>query len=184
MAEGAQSEFSRRHGHWVASSVLAVLLFVFFGVVSAFYIYNTTARVEGPSMEPSLLPHDIVLVSRGYTAPVRGDIVVIDAPPSPHLAPGSRLVKRVVAVGGDRVAVRDGQAVVNGTVEQGAYTVYVATADISMREIIVPGDSIFVLGDNRPASSDSRIFGPVPEDLIVGRVTAVIAPINRMRIVP
>ena len=71
----------------------------------------------------------------------------------------------------------------NGTIEQGAYTVYVATADISMREITVPGDSIFVLGDNRPASSDSRIFGPVPEDLIVGRVTAVIAPIDRMRIV-
>jgi signal peptidase I len=166
-------------GHHVALVLLPVLLVVFMGLFVGLYVTHTTTRVHGPSMAPTLLPEDILLVTRGYDSPVRGDVVVVQSPdPDDN---GELLVKRVIGIPGDEVTVVDGMAVVNGEGERGPYTVYVSPGDINVNLLTVPPGAIFLLGDNRPVSSDSRVFGPEPLELVMGRVVSIVAPIHRVR---
>jgi len=169
----------QRVSEHVAVVILLVLLVVFVGLVSVLYITHTTAKVEGGSMKPGLLPEDILLVTRGYDNPLRGDIVVFKAPVSQELEPGSELVKRVVGLPGDEVQVVNGVAYVNGEVEKGAYTVATWPGDIGLPLTRVPDGHLFLLGDNRAVSVDSRMIGPVPLELVIGRVESIIAPVNR-----
>lgn len=164
-------------GHRIALVLLPVLLVVFIGLFVALNVTHTTTRVHGPSMAPTLLPEDILLVTRGYDAAVRGDVVVVQSPDPDD--EGELLVKRVIGTPGDEVTVVDGRAIVNGQAERGAYTVYVSGGDINVNLLTVPPGSLYLLGDNRPVSSDSRIFGPTPVDLVLGRVVSIIAPITR-----
>ncbi|MHB9005189.1 MAG: signal peptidase I [Coriobacteriia bacterium] len=166
-------------GYHVALVLLPVLLVVFVGLFVGLYVTHTTTRVHGPSMAPTLLPEDILLVTRGYDSPIRGDVVVVRSL-DPDDA-GELLVKRVIGIPGDEVSVVDGRALVNGESERGPYTVYVSAGDINVSLLTVPPGAVYVLGDNRPVSSDSRIFGPQPLDTVVGRVISIIAPINRAR---
>lgn len=170
-----ESQFSHR----LAVVLLVPLSILLVGLLSTLYINNTTALIEGPSMEPTLLSGEIVLVSRGYELPARGDIVVISAEFADETP--QKLVKRVIALEGDEVEVRAGTAIVNGSAEKGAYTVYVAPADLELARQIVPEGHVFVLGDNRPVSEDSRIFGTVPMDWIDGEVTWVVQPVSQAR---
>ncbi len=169
----------RRISEHVSVVVLLVLLVILVGVISVLYITHTTVKVQGVSMKPGLLPEDILLVTRGYDSPVRGDTVVVYSPESVHLEPGSELVKRVIAVPGDEVRVENGVAYVNGQMEKGDYTVATYPGDIGLPLTTVPAGSIFVLGDNRAVSVDSRMVGPIPLESVVGRVVSIIAPINR-----
>ena len=159
--------------------ILLCLLVVFVGLVSVLYVTHTTAKVQGGSMKPGLLTEDVLLVTRGYDNPVRADVVVFEAPVSQHLEPDSELVKRVIALPGDEVRVENGVAYVNGDKERGAYTVATYPGDIGIGLITVPPGHIFVLGDNRAVSVDSRMLGPIPLELVIGRVEYIIAPINR-----
>lgn len=138
--------------------------------------------VSSTSMEPTLGNGDRVLVNKvDYRAsqPRRGDIVLIEAPPG--WAIGDELVKRVVAVGGDTVEGTDGHLVVNGAApDEGYLPVGASTADFDPIE--VPEGYVFVLGDNRPASVDSRAFGPIPEGTVTARVDAVIWPLSDARV--
>ncbi len=163
----------------LALVILLPLLFVFVGLVSVLYITHTTARVEGDSMLPDLLPEDILLVTRGYERPVKGDVVVLHAPNDPRLQPGSELVKRVIAIPGDEIEIIDGIAYVNGRKEEGSYKTILAPKDKGMPLTTVPAGTVILLGDNRPVSLDSRYIGPVALDLVIGRVVAIIAPVNR-----
>jgi len=163
----------------VAVFVMLVLIVAFIGLVSVLYITHTTAKVDGGSMKPGLLPEDILLVTRGYDRPLRGDIVVFRAPASKDLEPDSELVKRVVGLPGDEVQVVAGVAYVNGEVEKGSYTVATWPGDIGLPLTRVPEGHLFLLGDNRAVSVDSRMIGPVPLELVIGRVESIIAPINR-----
>ncbi|MFF3446557.1 signal peptidase I [Streptomyces sp. NPDC002667] len=133
-------------------------------VVAAFLV--EPVRVESTSMEPTLLSGDHLLVDdRAYrdAPPRRGDLVVFDGS-------GATLVKRVVAVAGDTVAIEDGVLEVNGrAVEEPA--VDPRTVDgMYFGPARVPAGTVFVLGDNRRHSVDSRQFGPVPVARVTGRV--------------
>lgn len=172
-----------RRSNAVTLFVFLPLLVVLIGVISVLYVTHTTARVQGPSMEPTLVNDDIVLVTRGYDRPLRGDIIVMDGPEHPQVTPGAVLVKRVIAVAGDTVEVRAGRAYVNGQPERGSYTVFVADMDIELDPGVVPEGQVFVLGDNRPVSEDSRIFGPADIGLVQGRVVAILSPFGRMSLV-
>jgi signal peptidase I len=123
-------------------------------------------RVESTSMEPTLRAGDHLLVDeRAYwrATPRRGDLVVFDRG-------GSRLVKRVAAVAGDTVGIEDGVLTVNGRP--------VTETAIDRRDLDglyygpshVPDGTVFVLGDNRRHSVDSRQFGPVSVGEVRGRV--------------
>jgi signal peptidase I len=130
-----------------------------------------------PSMEPTLRVGEYFLADASYyrsRAPSRGDVAVYLHPRQSHLY----YIKRIVAVEGDRVAVKGGRAVVNGMVVEEPY-VDAGAADIrfaNMPEIRVPAGHVYVLGDNRANSVDSRdtvAHGPVPVANLIGRVTDI-----------
>jgi signal peptidase I len=128
-------------------------------------------RNASHGMDPTLRINQIIIVSAwSYRAadPHEGDIVVFRYPPDPSVT----YVKRVVAVGGSTVEIRDGVVFVNG---QRLAEPYLKSAPAvtegwkTMAPFHVPVGSYFVMGDNRNNSVDSRMYGPVPRSNIVGR---------------
>lgn len=162
----------------VQALALAVIISVF---LNLFVVQVTEVRQR--SMEPTLFQSDRVLVSKvdyRVGSPERGDIVVFD-PTSDTAIP---FVKRIVAVGGDVVELRDGRLFVNGepsdipeavgdTLPQSPQLVYPFT---------VPEGEFFAMGDNRQASSDSRSFGSQPNAQIIGKVILRFWPLDRLRL--
>lgn len=129
------------------------------------------ARVEGHSMAPTLENQDRLVVDRltyriGKPAP--GDIVMFHVP----VAPERLFVKRIIAQEGDIVRIQGGRVTVNGQTLDDRFI----PADFRSHEdwgpYLVPHDYYVVMGDHRNRSSDSRQWGPVPREAIVGRVQA------------
>ncbi len=136
-------------------------------------------QVEQYSMEPTLLPHDRVIVNRllyRFREPARGDIVVLRYPRDPH----RNYIKRIVALPGDLVEIRDGHLVVNGRPVEEVYIGGTPTGSYGPEA--VPADSVFVLGDNRNNSEDSRAFGFLARREIVGRAALIYWPPGRVRL--
>lgn len=154
----------------IIAFVLAQLIMV--SVAQAF-------QVEQYSMEPTLLPHDRVLVDKilyRLRQPRRGDVIVLKYP----LNPQRNYIKRIVALPGDRLEIRDGKLYVNGTrvVEQ-----YLnGDAQGNFGPLTVPADSVFVMGDNRNNSEDSRAFGALKKNLIVGQALLIYWPPQRLKV--
>jgi signal peptidase I len=134
--------------------------------------FGEPVRVASSSMEPSLHAGDQILVAtRAYRSqsPSRGDLVVFSGPDGP-------LVKRVAAIAGDQVGIEDGQLVVN-TLIVPEPAVDLGTVDgLYYGPVTVPPGSIFVLGDNRANSVDSRTLGPIPLRALIGQVTMRLWP--------
>ena len=161
--------------------VQALALAVIISVVLNLFVVQVT-EVRQRSMESTLLQGDRVLVSKvdyRIGAPERGDIVVFQ-PTTDSTIP---YVKRVAAVAGDTVDLRDGVLYVNGkqTDYAGAHGVTTAQSPALTYPLKVPADSFFALGDNRQASSDSRSFGPQPVGNIIGKVILRFWPFDRLR---
>jgi signal peptidase I len=130
-----------------------------------------------PSMEPTLRVGEYFLADATYyrsRAPSRGDVAVYLHPKQAHLY----YIKRIVAVEGDRIAIKGGRAVVNGMMVEEPY-LDIAVADgrfANMPEVRVPPGHVYVLGDNRSNSVDSRdsvAHGAVPVGNLIGRVTDI-----------
>lgn len=125
-------------------------------------------RVPSGSMAPTVRAGDHVLiekVSRHLGAPERGELVAFRQPGS-----GALTLKRVAAVAGDEVGVEDGRLVVNGRPVAESYVDYSRVDGEYFGPVAVPAGNVFVLGDNRGDSVDSRRFGPVPLASLVGTV--------------
>ncbi|RME32960.1 MAG: signal peptidase I, partial [Thermoflexia bacterium] len=101
--------------------------------------------------------------------PRRGDVVVLTVPGNPD-----RLIKRVVALGGETIAIQNGQILIDGAPLVESWAVRLGGPDYP--PTLVPEGHIFVLGDNRGHSNDSRSFGPVPVKNIVGRAIFIYWP--------
>lgn len=143
-------------------SVLPALVIVL--VVNIFLAQAT--RVEGQSMEPSLHNDERLIIEKisyRFHQPTRGDIIVLRRP---HRS-SEPLIKRVVALPGERVEIRNGTVRVDGMLLDEEYLDQSTWGDMSVR--LVPEEHVFVLGDNRKASNDSRAFGMVPFEDIIGR---------------
>jgi signal peptidase I len=125
-------------------------------------------RVPSASMEPTLRPGDHVLISK-LAEPRRGDLVVF-------ANAGDLLLKRLVAVGGDQIGLEDGHLVVNGRTVEEPYVDHHVLEGVYFAPVTVPSGAVFVLGDNRTGSIDSRAFGPVPRSALVGRVALRLWP--------
>lgn len=162
--------------------IIAIMLLVIGAILLILtnFVFTTSA-VSGPSMYPTLHENDVLLVRRGYSTPNRGDIVLIGRESSDGAGQIPGLIKRVIAIGGDSVSVDTGRAFIDGQVEPDSYTVILSSEDLSSREQTLAQGTIFVLGDNRPISRDSRIFGPVEVPQVDGRVIAIIWPPDRAR---
>jgi signal peptidase I len=128
-------------------------------------------RVSAGSMTPTLEQGDLVVVDRTDRDVVRRDVVVAESPRD-----GSLLVKRAVALGGDTVGIEDGVLVVNDerVCEPGVDPALVD--GMFFGPVTVPDDSVFLLGDHRDGSIDSREFGAVPLSAVVGEVQAGLFP--------
>jgi len=124
------------------------------------------ATVRGPSMEPALYTNEIVFIekiSKLYSLPKMEDIVVCDFPHTEEAA-----IKRVMGLPGDKVAIIDGKFYLNGALYEN--DVFKDKMRYDMEEIIIPEDHVFVMGDNRNSSTDSRAVGPVRRSDIVGKM--------------
>ncbi|HEY5611868.1 MAG TPA: signal peptidase I [Thermoanaerobaculia bacterium] len=123
--------------------------------------------IPSDSMSPALRAGDHILVTRSWHEPTRGDVVVFRYP----LDPEQLFVKRVVAGPGDHLEIRDGIVRLNGRSLAEPYVVERDALDFSPE--IIPPKSFFVLGDRRIDSIDSRTFGLVPREMIVGRARTI-----------
>jgi signal peptidase I len=130
-------------------------------------------KVEQHSMETTLLPDQYVLVDKltpRFNDYTRGDVVVFE-PPTGYRGDGTPFIKRVIGLPGDRIEIRDGAVFVNDVRLDESYVMDGALTEANgstARWDIAAGD-LFVLGDNRENSSDSRVFGPIRRDSVVGR---------------
>lgn len=134
-------------------------------------------RVSSSSMHPTLEAGDHVLVVKvtpRLRAPARRDVVVLHAPGDATLS-----VKRVVAVGGDTVALEDGALVVDGIPVPEPEVDASGVDSVYFGPVTVPLGTVFVLGDDRGVSVDSRRFGPVPIGDVVGVVVVRLWPWRR-----
>jgi signal peptidase I len=142
-------------------------------IVQPFYI-------PSQSMEPTLVPGDQVLVSKfiyRFVSPEPGNIIVFIPPNNENVD----FIKRIVAVGGDTVQVKEGLVFVNGKQLQMDYRT--EPGDYSnFGPKRIPEDFVFVMGDNRSNSMDSRVFGPVPKKNILGRAFMIHWPLSHTRL--
>ena len=167
-------------GTRLAEKILVPLAVAFLLVVMVFYVFFNRGRVDGPSMYPTLHNADMVLVTKGYDAPRRGDVIFTRT--TENGAP-IELVKRVIGIPGDTVEVKRDVAYVNGVAEPARGQFVDPAVAGSFVPLVVPPGQLFVMGDNRPVSEDSRFIGTVPLAGVMGRVIAVYAPVNRIRFV-
>ncbi len=158
----------------IETIILALVLFVAINFLTA------RIRVDGSSMEPNFHDGDYVIVNRmAYRLGdiQRGDVIVFPYP----LEPEDDYIKRVIGLPGDRVAIYGGAVYVNG---QPLIEPYIAEQPRSdLAEFIVPESYVYVMGDNRNESSDSRSWGPLKIDEIIGRAIFRYWPFTNMGVV-
>jgi signal peptidase I len=167
----------RRTLRWVVEvAVIVAAAFVLALLVQQFIV--KPFAIPSPSMEPTLVEGDRVLVNRlvyHFRSPERGDVIVFHPPGRPGSDP---FIKRVVAVGGDTIAVHDGSLYVNGVAQDEPFIKEHLIIGDFPETTIEPG-YVWAMGDNRNNSGDSRVFGPVPLDSIMGKAFAVYWPLSR-----
>jgi signal peptidase I len=136
--------------------------------------------VRGQSMEPTLYDNERVVVEkityRFIHGPRRGDVVVLQPPEHEEL-----LIKRVLALPGETVEVQGGRVLIDGCPLEEPWSINTGGLDCS--PTYVPPLHVFVLGDNRGRSDDSRSFGPVPIDAVVGRAWLAYWPLEQVGLV-
>jgi signal peptidase I len=190
----------------VETLLLALIIFVAVRAV----VLNF--RVDGLSMTPNLQDNEMVLVNRNvylhfdkwaivdwlpfvdhaeadvvypFHPPERGDIVVFDAPVNNADKP---YIKRVIGLPGETVETRDGVVYVDGDAVEEPYLegerTFCSPGRTDCAAVTVPEGSVFVLGDNRDNSSDSRAFGPISIDNIIGKAWITYWPFDAAGVVP
>lgn len=175
---------SARGTHIVRELVetLLLTLAVFFAVQFAVQAYY----VQGPSMQPGLYTGERVLVNKlayRFGTPQRGDIVVLRTPDDPQ---GEPLIKRIIAVPGDTLTISPEGVFVNGKKINEPYTYPLPKGEPVhspyFQDLKIAKDRYFVMGDHRDDSLDSRVFGGVPGENIIGKAELVMLPLDKIHI--
>lgn len=163
--------FAREALSFLATTAVFVLIFIL--------IVQFVARpviVQGSSMESTCYNGDYMIIWQlGYN-PQRGDIVVTD---EDNLLK-ERLVKRVIATGGDKIEIKDGILTINGEVQTEDYIKDQNWGSDTYFDDVVPEGSVFVMGDNRNDSTDSRYLGYINNDSIMGKVVVRLFPFDKI----
>src|SRR4030066_130564 len=152
--------------------------------LAVFALFQATVgsfKVYGSSMLPTIEEGDYIMVSKAtylFNEPQRGDIIVLRSPQNPN----SDLIKRIIAVPGDTVEIKDDAVFVNGAALVEPYTLEPPHYLVFPEDI--PSGQYFVLGDNRNNSSDSHRGWTVPRRNIVGKAWVTYWPPYRWRLIP
>jgi signal peptidase I len=161
---------------WLRDLVISLAISAFIVI----FLYQPV-KVEGTSMMPSLDDQERIFVNKfvyRIEAIQRGDIIVFRYPRDPSKS----FIKRVIGVGGDRIRIANGQTYVNDKPIREDYVPGSYIDERPYREITVPQNSYFVMGDHRILSNDSRDFGPVKSSLIYGKAVLGYWPVEKMGI--
>lgn len=162
------------------AETLALIVFIFFGIRAVVQNF----RIEGQSMEPTLHTEQYVLVNklayRGFGEPQRGDIVVFNAW---DRAGDKDFIKRIIGVPGDVVEIKDGTVFVGDDVLDEPYLDPPVTHG-TYGPISLGDDEFYALGDNRGNSSDSRNYGVLPGEQLIGKAWFTYWPPDQIMVVP
>ena len=171
---------------WVTVLVVALVIAITVRtlILQQFYI-------SGPSMESTMYQDNRVLVNKlSYRLHDihRGDVVVFDrVTVDGEIVQHDDLIKRVIALAGETVSIKDCKVFIDGELLEESYLndYDLAESELEdrcrvpvMEDLVVPKNRLFVMGDNRPQSFDSRMFGPIEQSLVVGRAFVIIWPFS------
>lgn len=187
-------------GAWRAADFLLYLLMVILIMFAFRAVILDPVRVEGESMIETLQNHEVMLVNRtayAFSAPKRGDIVICYYPEEYYTETNQMYatrVKRVIAVAGDRIELKNGGVYINGERLEEPYLNGKRTPDNDLSVFpdyavplaegnIVPEGTVFVMGDNRPSSRDSRLVGAIPLERVIGKVFLMVYPFENLRLI-
>lgn len=161
--------------------VLAIMVMIYLFIMSP-------QEIKGASMDPNFHNGEYILTNKlifKLKEPRRGNVVIFKSPKNPEID----YIKRIIGLPGDTVSLRDNQFYINGIPLKESYI----GSDVHLfggsflqedAEIIVPSGMYFVVGDNRPHSSDSREFGPVPIEDFIGQAFFRYWPASEVGLIP
>jgi signal peptidase I len=179
---------------WVVELVAVVVVAIIVAVLLRAFVVATYSIPSG-SMEPTLQIGDRIVVDKlsyHLHGVDRGNIVVFTTPPNENCAgpPVADLVKRVIGLPGEVISLEDGKVYINGRllpepflppdIRTDTYPGPSINGYALHRAYRIPAGEVFVMGDNRPQSCDSRYWGPIHESTIVGEVDLRIWPLSRI----
>lgn len=168
--KAASKSAAREIVEWVVTLGLAV------GLALCMHTFvGRVVTIDGPSMQNGLWKGEKVLIGKveyDFSKPKRGDVVLTHFP-----GEEGDFIKRVIALGGETVAIRGGSVYIDGKKLDEPYLPEAITFDFD--EVAVPEGSIFVMGDNRNYSHDSRDVGAIPLGMVEGRAYALVWPVGK-----
>jgi signal peptidase I len=149
--------------------VILISSILFFSINSI----SARIRVESVSMQPTLFAGDFVVVNKlayMFGSPRRGDVIVFQFPPNPAQDP---YIKRIIGLPGENLRIEDGEVYIDGV---RFLEPYLEVDTLQGGEWDIPEDAVFAMGDNRNNSSDSRSWGMVPYENIIGKALLIYWP--------
>jgi signal peptidase I len=191
--KGRHTAHPERSNRWIVELLVVVVVAVLIAVLLRAFVVATYSIPSG-SMEPTLQIGDRIVVDKlsyHLHGVDRANIVVFSTPPKENCAgpPVSDLVKRVIGLPGETISLSGGRVVINGHVlpepwlppaARTATTAGPSAAPYTLRRPYkIPSGDVYVMGDNRAQSCDSRYWGPIPQSTIVGKVDLRIWPLSR-----
>ncbi|MBH8598166.1 MULTISPECIES: signal peptidase I [unclassified Thermoactinomyces] len=154
----------------------AILLALILAVLIRMFVFEPF-NVSGPSMQDTLFTGDLVMVDKliyDFREPHRGEVVVFHAPEQQDF------IKRVIALPGETIEAKNNKIFINGKMINEPY-ISEDNRTLDFDQVKVPPGDVFVMGDNRINSKDSRDIGPVPISKIVGRAEFVYYPFDHIQ---
>lgn len=185
---------NRRFGDYRGLLEFLLMLVIAFGLVFGVVrpVVATPVYVGSGSMEPTLhgckgCNNDRVLINKfiyDFSDPKRGDIILFESLNPKE--PDDELIKRVIGLPGDTIAIQNGTVYLNGKPQDEPYIaaqpcVAYSPKTCSFGPAKVPENHLFVMGDNRTGSTDSRFFGPIPEESVIGKAALSFWPPGRIQ---
>ncbi|MGA9173465.1 MAG: signal peptidase I [Thermoactinomyces sp.] len=157
---------------WAKAIVLALII----AVIVRMFVFEPF-NVSGPSMQDTLFTGDLVIVDKllyTFREPHRGEVIVFHAPDQQDF------IKRVIALPGETIEAKNNKIFVNGKIINEPY-ISEDNRTLDFDEVKVPPGDVFVMGDNRINSKDSRDIGPIPISKIIGRAEFVYYPFDHFK---
>ncbi len=137
------------------------------------------SQVKEHSMQPTVNDGDVVLLNKVfYGEPKKGDIIVFNSELKDDKGKNMKLIKRVIGLEGDKITIKDGFVYVNGSMIEEKYIYQTTTGEVE--NYVVPKGKVYVLGDHREVSRDSRQLGAIDKKSIVGKAFFRIFPLKKM----